>query len=55
MLRKWLPNMTVLSVLHRLEAALKYDRIFVLEGGKLAHVVTPSESTVSSDVFSFLR
>nr|A0A8J9WHR9.1 RecName: Full=ABC-type transporter phomO; AltName: Full=Phomopsin biosynthesis cluster protein O [Diaporthe leptostromiformis]BDA39144.1 ABC transporter [Diaporthe leptostromiformis] len=52
-LRKWLPNMTVLSVLHRLEAALKYDRVVVLEGGRVAHVVTPSESTVSSDIFAF--
>lgn len=47
--------MTLLSVLHRLEAALTYDRVVVLEGGRVAHVVTPSESTVSSAIFAFLR
>lgn len=54
-MRKRLPNMTVVSVLHRLEAAVKYDRIMVLEGGRLVHVVTPTESTLASDIFSSIR
>ncbi|KAH8659368.1 putative ATP-binding cassette transporter [Tricladium varicosporioides] len=50
-----LPGKTIISVLHRLEVALEYDRILVLEHGELAHLGTPAEVLRQSELFSSLR
>lgn len=46
--------MTVVSVLHRLETAMRYDRIVVLEKGRVDHIGTPSEVMGSAEIFSTL-
>ena len=46
---------TVISVLHRLETALGYDRIVVLENGGVAHIGTPNEVLRDSELFSSMR
>ncbi|KAJ8128739.1 hypothetical protein O1611_g4894 [Lasiodiplodia mahajangana] len=50
-----LQGKTIISVLHRLEAALEYDRIVVLENGKVAHFGTPAEALRDSELFSTMR
>lgn len=50
-----LPKKTVISVLHRLEAALEYPRILVLEGGQVTHFGTSTEVREKSNLFSALR
>ncbi|KAI0109014.1 putative ATP-binding cassette transporter [Nemania sp. FL0031] len=46
---------TIISVLHRLEVALLYDRILVLENGRVAHFGTPDEVIRESELFSSFR
>ena len=46
---------TVLSVLHRLDAAAKYDKILVLGAGRLIDFGTPSEIIPRCDLFRSLR
>jgi ATP-binding cassette, subfamily C (CFTR/MRP), member 1 len=46
---------TIISVLHRLEVALLYDRILVLENGRVAHFGTPDEVIRESGLFSSFR
>ncbi|KAI0536463.1 putative ATP-binding cassette transporter [Xylaria digitata] len=50
-----LQGKTVISVLHRLETALEYDRIVVLENGEVAHFGTPTEVLRDSELFSTIR
>jgi ATP-binding cassette, subfamily C (CFTR/MRP), member 1 len=50
-----LTNKTIISVLHRLEAAMNYDRILVLEKGRIAHFGTPDKVLRESELFSSLR
>ncbi|KAI1425294.1 putative ATP-binding cassette transporter [Xylaria sp. FL1777] len=49
-----LQGKTVVSVLHRLETALEFDRIVVLENGTVAHFGTPAE-VMNSELFSTMR
>ncbi|KAJ8121041.1 hypothetical protein ONZ43_g2409 [Nemania bipapillata] len=46
---------TIISVLHRLEVALLYDRIVVLENGRIVHFGTPDEVIRDSGLFSSFR
>lgn len=48
------PDHTTISVLHRLEAAMGYDRILVLEGGRVAHFDTPTNIAKVSQLFAHL-
>jgi ABC-type multidrug transport system fused ATPase/permease subunit len=50
-----LSGKTVISVLHRLEAAVEYDRIMVLEKGRIVHFGSPVEVVRDSELFSSLR
>jgi ABC-type multidrug transport system fused ATPase/permease subunit len=50
-----LRNKTVIAVNHRLEAALKSDRIVVLDHGKIVDVGTPHEMLQRCDLFSGLK
>ncbi|KAI1275205.1 putative ATP-binding cassette transporter [Xylaria sp. FL0933] len=50
-----LQGKTVIAVLHRLETALEYDRVLVLEDGRVAHFGTPTEVLRDSELFSTLR
>lgn len=50
-----LQGKTIISVLHRLETALEYDRIVVLENGRVAHFGTPAEVLRESELFSTMR
>ncbi|KAH8912445.1 putative ATP-binding cassette transporter [Coniochaeta sp. PMI_546] len=50
-----LPGTTVVSILHRLETALQYDRIAVLERGRLVHFGTPDKVVQDSDLFASLK
>ncbi|KAF4633368.1 hypothetical protein G7Y89_g4751 [Cudoniella acicularis] len=49
-----LQGKTIISVLHRLEVALKYDRILVLDKGQMVHFGTPAEILKESELFSTL-
>ena len=55
LISKRLQGKTIISVLHRLEAALEYDRILVLEKGEIAHFGTPELVLRCSELFSSLR
>ncbi|KAK3313259.1 putative ATP-binding cassette transporter [Apodospora peruviana] len=50
-----LKGKTIVSVLHRLEAALEYDRILVLEKGRVAHFGTPAEIVEQAELFSYFK
>ncbi|KAI3332296.1 putative ATP-binding cassette transporter [Xylariaceae sp. AK1471] len=50
-----LQGKTIISVLHRLEVALEYDRVVVLENGRVSHFGTPMEVLRDSELFSSLR
>ncbi|KAF7942729.1 uncharacterized protein EAE97_006183 [Botrytis byssoidea] len=52
---KRLQGKTVISVLHRLEAAVEFDKILVLEKGEVAHFGPPEEVIRDSDLFSSFR
>ncbi|KAF2277337.1 putative ATP-binding cassette transporter [Westerdykella ornata] len=51
---KRLKGRTILSVLHRLEAALEYDKIAVLENGQVLHFGAPAEVVEKSELFAAL-
>ena len=53
--REKLRGKTVVSILHRLEAAVEFDRIIVLEEGKVACVGTPEQVIKESALFFSLR
>lgn len=55
LIAKRLHGKTVISVLHRLEAALEYDRILVLERGQVIAFGTPEEVVRDSELFSSFR
>lgn len=55
LISKRLQGKTLISVLHRLEAALEYDRILVLEQGHAIHFGTPEEVIRDSELFSSFR
>lgn len=55
LIREKLAGKTIISVLHRLEAALEYDRILVLEKGRVAHFGTPEEVVREAELFSGFR
>ncbi|RYC61385.1 hypothetical protein CHU98_g4815 [Xylaria longipes] len=50
-----LQGKTIISVLHRLETALEYDRIVVLDNGRVVHFGTPTEVLRDSELFSTMR
>jgi ABC-type multidrug transport system fused ATPase/permease subunit len=50
-----LQGKTIISVLHRLEVALEYDRIIVLENGRVSHFGTPMEVLRDSELFLSMR
>ncbi|KAF7880654.1 uncharacterized protein EAF02_007500 [Botrytis sinoallii] len=52
---KRLQGKTVISVLHRLEAAVEFDKILILEKGEVAHFGPPEEVIRDSDLFSSFR
>jgi len=55
LIERKLRGKTIISVLHRLEVALEYDRILVLENSKIAHLGTPTEVLRDSELFSSIR
>lgn len=55
LLSEKLRGKTVISVLHRLETALGFDKIIVLENGEVAHFGTPAEVLSQSKLFSALK
>lgn len=55
LIKQRLQGKTIVSVLHRLETALEYDRILVMEEGEVIHFGTPSEVMQDSDLFLSLR
>jgi ABC-type multidrug transport system fused ATPase/permease subunit len=50
-----LKEKTVVSVLHRLETAVKYDKILVLEEGKILDFGTPMDVVQRCELFSAFR
>ena len=46
---------TVIAIIHRLEAALEYDRILVLEDGAMVAFGTPEEILRTATLFHGLR
>ncbi|TGJ80985.1 hypothetical protein E0Z10_g7773 [Xylaria hypoxylon] len=55
LITRTLQGKTVISVLHRLETALEYDRIVVLENGRVTHFGTPTKVLRDSELFSTMR
>lgn len=55
LIRENLPSKTVLSITHRLEAALKFDRVVVLEEGKIAFCGDPKEAIQEAEIFRSLQ
>ncbi|QGA20124.1 hypothetical protein EYB26_007825 [Talaromyces marneffei] len=55
LIRERLKEKTVLSILHRLETALEYDRVLVMDQGRVIHSGTPGEVVLEADLFSALR
>lgn len=55
LIREKLAGKTIISILHRLEAALHYDKILVLERGRVAHFGTPEEVVQEAQLFSGFR
>lgn len=49
-----LPDKTPTSLLHRLEAAVEYDRILVMDGGKVTQFGSPAEAVRYSELRSSL-
>lgn len=50
-----LKEKTVVSVLHRLETAVKYNKILVLDAGKILDFGTPDEVIQRCELFSAFR
>lgn len=55
LIKERLPDKTTISILHRLEAAVEYDRILVMDDGKVIHFGSPAEVVHESELFSSLR
>jgi ATP-binding cassette, subfamily C (CFTR/MRP), member 1 len=55
LIRVRLQGKTTISILHRLETALEYDRVLVMEQGRVIHSGTPAEVLQEADLFSSLR
>ncbi|KAF7186796.1 ABC multidrug transporter B [Pseudocercospora fuligena] len=55
LVRARLPYKTVLSILHDLEAAIHFDRIIVLDEGRVTCDGTPADVLRESELFSSLR
>jgi ATP-binding cassette, subfamily C (CFTR/MRP), member 1 len=55
LLAERLTGTTVISVLHRLETATQYDKIVVLEEGKILSMGTPADVIDQCDLFTSLR
>lgn len=51
LVKERLKGNTVVSILHRLEAAMEFDRILVLENGEVACFGTPEEVVRDSELF----
>lgn len=47
-----LADKTVISVLHRVEAAMRYDKILVMDKGRAAYFGGPAEAGKWSDLFA---
>lgn len=50
-----LKGRTIISVLHRLESALEYDRMLVLDGGQLVSFENPGETVGKVELFRAFR
>lgn len=50
-----LKGRTVISVLHRLETALEYDRVLVLDEGRVVSFDTPEETVKNVELFRSFR
>jgi len=50
-----LKGRTIISVLHRLESALEYDRILVLNGGQVVSFGDPQETVSKVELFRAFR
>jgi ABC-type multidrug transport system fused ATPase/permease subunit len=50
-----LKSKTVISILHRLEAATEYDRILILENGEVVQFGTPEDVIRDSELFKGFR
>ncbi|EME81788.1 putative ABC transporter [Pseudocercospora fijiensis CIRAD86] len=55
LVRARLPSKTVLSILHDLEAAMEFDRIIVLDEGRVTCDGNPADVLQESELFSSLR
>jgi ABC-type multidrug transport system fused ATPase/permease subunit len=55
LIRERLREKTVLSILHRLETALEYDRVLVMDQGRVIHSGTPKEVVLEADLFSTFK
>lgn len=54
MTKERLPGKTATSFLHTLEAAVEYDRILVMDYGKVTHFGSPAEAVRDSELLSSL-
>lgn len=55
LIKEKLHRKTVVSILHRLETALEYDRILIMEKGRIIYSGTPTEALMEADLFSALN
>ncbi|KAB5547143.1 canalicular multispecific organic anion transporter 1 [Coniochaeta sp. 2T2.1] len=55
LIRTRLGGRTLIAINHRLEAVLDYDKVVVLEGGRLVDVGTPAELVQRSELFAGLK
>ncbi|SMR50997.1 unnamed protein product [Zymoseptoria tritici ST99CH_1E4] len=55
LIRKKLAHKTVLAIMHNLEAAIEFDRIVVLDRGKLTHDASPAEVMRECELFSSFK
>lgn len=54
-MKEKLVNHTIISILHRLETALQFDRVLILEDGEVQSLGTPAEIVQESDLFRDFR
>lgn len=54
-MKEKLGNHTIVSILHRLETALQFDRVLILEDGEVQSLGTPAEIVQQSDLFRDFR
>ena len=55
LIRTRLGGRTLIAINHRLEAVLDYEKVVVLEGGRLIDVGTPAELVQRSELFAGLK